>query len=81
MLYLLPCIALVVAFAYMPISGWVLAFMDYLPGIALADTPFVGLKNFLLVFKDWGNVSRVMKNTIIYALLGYLVAPLPVLFG
>lgn len=79
--YLLPCIALVVAFAYVPVGGWVLAFMDYLPGIPLTSTPFVGFKNFELIFWDWGNVSRVMKNTIFFALLGYLAAPLPMLFA
>ena len=51
-IYLFPCLALVIAFGYMPIAGWVLAFLDYIPGIAIQDSPFVGLKYFRLIFSD-----------------------------
>lgn len=81
LLYLLPCLVLLVAFAYVPIAGWVLAFVDFTPGIALKDSPFVGLKYFKLIFSDYGNMLRVMRNTVIFALLGYLVAPLSMIFA
>lgn len=80
-LYLLPCILLVVAFSYVPLVGWVLAFMDYTPGLALSQTPFVGLKYFQLIFQDGINMLRVMKNTVTFAALGYLVAPLSMIFA
>ncbi len=80
-IYLFPCLALVIAFGYMPIAGWVLAFLDYIPGIAIQDSPFVGLKYFRLIFSDYSNMLRVMKNTVIFALLGYLVAPLSMIFA
>lgn len=79
--FLLPCIIYVAAFSYVPIAGWGLAFTDYVPGVPLKNTVFVGLKNFRLIFEDWWNLSRVMKNTIIFAALGYLVSPLPLLFA
>lgn len=80
-IYLLPCIIFVAAFAYVPIAGWILAFMDYIPGIPLSETPFVGLKYFELILSDYSNMLRVMKNTIIFALIGYLVAPLSMIFA
>ena len=80
-IYLFPCLVMVVAFCYVPLAGWVLAFMDYIPGVSLSDTPFVGLKYFKMVFSDGVNMLRVMKNTIIFALAGYLVAPLPMIFA
>ena len=81
LIYLFPCLALVIAFGYVPIAGWVLAFLDYIPGISLKDSPFVGLKYFKLIFSDYANMLRVMKNTVIFALLGYLVAPLSMIFA
>lgn len=80
-IYLFPCLALVIAFCFVPLAGWVLAFMDYIPGVPLTDTPFAGLKYFKLVFEDGANMLRVMKNTVMFALLGYLVAPLPMIFA
>lgn len=81
LLYIAPFLLLVILFAYVPLSGWLLAFMDYVPGVPLSETPFVGLKIFDLVFQDRANLLRVVKNTVIFALLGYLVAPLPMLFA
>ena len=76
LIYLLPCLVLVIAFGYVPIAGWILAFLDYIPGISLKESPFVGLKYFELILSDSANMLRVMKNTVTFALLGYLVAPL-----
>ncbi len=81
LIYLLPCLVLVIAFGYVPIAGWILAFLDYIPGIPLKESPFVGLKYFELILSDSANMLRVMKNTVTFALLGYLVAPLSMLFA
>lgn len=80
-LYLFPCLALVIAFGYIPLAGWIIAFFEYIPGVPISETPFAGLKNFRLIFEDSGNMIRVMKNTIIFAILGYVVAPLPMFFA
>ena len=81
LIYLLPCLVLVIAFGYVPIAGWILAFLDYIPGISLKESPFVGLKYFELIVSDRNNMLRVMKNTMTFALLGYLVAPLSMIFA
>lgn len=80
-IYLFPCLALIIAFGYVPIAGWVLAFFDYVPGISLKYSPFVGMKYFKLILSDYANMLRVMKNTVTFALLGYLVAPLSMIFA
>jgi len=76
LLYLLPGIVFVIMFSYVPLAGWIIGFMNYKPGIPLSKTPFVGLDNFKILMEDSKNMLRVMKNTAIFALLGYLTAPL-----
>lgn len=71
----------VFAFCYVPLAGWILAFMDYIPGVPLFDNTLVGWKNFRLIAEDSSNILRVMKNTVIFALLGYLAAPIPMIFA
>ncbi len=80
-IYLFPCLLFVAAFSYVPIAGWILAFMDYIPGVPLTDVPMAGLKNFMLIFDDLANLTRVMKNTVVFAALGYVAAPLPMIFA
>lgn len=79
--YLLPCLSFVIVFRYIPLGGWLLAFTNYIPGIPLNRIPFVGLKNFSLILQDLPDILRVLKNTIIFAALGYLVAPFPMIFA
>ena len=57
----LPFIIFVFAFAYVPIFGWMYGFFDYKPGLALSDMEFVGLKNFMKIFTDWRDLSRVLR--------------------
>jgi ABC-type polysaccharide transport system permease subunit len=77
----LPLILLVFMFCYMPLFGWVYAFFNYKPGIPLFQCEFVGLKFFKLIFSDAVDMLRVMKNTVIFALLGYVCAPLPMILA
>jgi ABC-type polysaccharide transport system permease subunit len=81
LIYLFPFMLLVFMFSYVPLAGWGLAFFDYFPGIPLNKMEFVGLGQFVRVFKDIGNLARVMKNTVTFALLGYLVSPLPIVMA
>lgn len=69
LIYLLPCLVLVIAFGYVPIAGWILAFLDYIPGISLKESPFVGLKYFELILSDSANMLRVMKNTVVLSII------------
>ncbi|GHU18415.1 sugar ABC transporter permease [Spirochaetia bacterium] len=81
LIYLFPFMLIVVLFSYVPLIGWGLAFFDYFPGIPLNEMEFVGFGQFERVFKDISNIGRVMKNTVTFALLGYLVSPLPVVMA
>lgn len=83
-LYVLPVLAVVILFAYLPLWGWSFAFFQYKPGRALVDSPFVGLENFKVLFGNVvmrRNLFRVLKNTFGIHLLGYVFTPLPMIFA
>lgn len=77
----LPFIVFIFLFSYVPLFGWIYAFFDYLPGVPLLECDFVGLDFFKMVFRDRVNMLRVMKNTLIFAAIGLLTMPLPMLFA
>lgn len=68
-------------FCYLPLFGWILAFMNYKPGIPLSKTPFVGLQNFKYIFMFSDDVLNALKNTLIMSGLGILTSVLPVAFA
>ena len=78
--YALPFMIIVLLFNYVPIFGWIYAFFDYIPGVKLNDSEFVGLEYFKLIFTD-ANVWRSLTNTFVFAILGILFSPLPMLFA
>ena len=78
--YALPFMIIVLLFNYVPIFGWIYAFFDYVPGVKLNDSEFVGLEYFKLIFTD-ANVWRSLTNTFVFAILGILFSPLPMLFA
>ncbi len=77
----LPLMALVILFAYVPLLGWSYAFFDYKPGVPLFQNEYVGFKYFIQFLTDRWDMYRVMKNTLILAVLNYLVSPLPMIFA
>lgn len=77
----LPFVVFVFAFFYVPLFGWAYAFFDYVPGISLWKSDFVGLKNFTLLFNDGGYMINALKNTLIMSFLIILCSPLPVVFA
>lgn len=76
----LPLILIVFLFSYVPLLGWSLSLVEYKPGIALKDCEFVGLKYFKLLLTNL-NTARVMKNTLIFSLLGFCCLPLPMILA
>lgn len=78
--FALPFMIIVLLFNYVPIFGWIYAFFDYVPGVKLKDSEFVGLEYFKLIFTD-ANVWRALTNTFVFAMLGILFSPLPMLFA
>ncbi len=80
LLMALPFMVLILLFNYMPVFGWIYSLYDYIPGIALKDCDFVGLKYFRMLFTDV-NTFRVIKNTLIFAGISIILTPLPMLFA
>ena len=80
----LPFLAVTFIFYYLPVSGWIYAFYDFIPGIPLSDTPFVGLKWFRTIVANptqTAEVLRVLKNTIAMSSLGLVTSVFPVIFA
>ncbi|MEC0169688.1 ABC transporter permease [Paenibacillus graminis] len=80
----LPFLAVTFVFYYLPVSGWIYAFYDFIPGIPLSDTPYVGLKWFRTLVANptqTGEVLRVLKNTVAMSSLGLVTSVFPVIFA
>ena len=83
-LFIIPCLALVFIFKYLPLWGWSYAFFQYKPGRDLFECKFVGLQNFKNLFGTSvlrNNIVRVLTNTFGIQMLHYLMMPLPMIFA
>lgn len=83
-LFIVPCLALVFVFHYMPLWGWIYAFFQYKPGMALTNCKFVGFQNFTNLFGNpvmRQNLFRVLRNTLGIQFINYLLMPVPMLFA
>lgn len=83
-LFVLPGLLYVFLFSYLPLWGWSFAFVEYIPGRKLVDSPFVGWNNFKILFGNpvlRKNIFQSIKNTLGIHFLGYLFMPLPMLFA
>jgi putative aldouronate transport system permease protein len=83
-LMLMPFVALVAVFAYLPLWGWRYAFFDYKVGDAISMDNFVGFKWFTELFENPATVRdivRVLKNTLAMSGLGIATSWLPMAFA
>lgn len=67
LLMLLPAIALVVLFQYIPMYGILLAFKQFNFRLGIAGSPWVGFQNFDFFFKS-GQWLPITRNTLLYNL-------------
>lgn len=74
-LLLLPTIAYLILFSYVPMYGIVLAFKDFNYSKEIIDSPWIGLDNFRVLF-DNPDFHRAFVNTILIS-LGRLVFEFP----
>ena len=68
----IPIIIWVVVFAYVPMYGLLMAFYDYMPGMAITDCAFVGLQ----YFKDFvmsPTFLQLLRNTLAMSILGLTI--------
>lgn len=77
---ILPLMALVIAFAYVPLAGWYFAFIEYRVGTPILRCKFVGLDNFIRLFRTTA-FTRALKNTLIYSSAKYVMLVCPAVFA
>ncbi|MBD3920977.1 sugar ABC transporter permease [Paenibacillus sp. PR3] len=63
-LLLLPALALVIIFQYIPLFGVVIAFQDYEPWLGIKGSPWVGFEHFQYLF-TYPDGKQVIWNTLI----------------
>ncbi len=80
----LPFLIAIFVFCYVPLHGWIYAFFNYKPGVALSKLEFVGFKWFLMPFENAvlrSQFVRVMKNTLGINFLYIIAMILPMLYA
>ncbi|MDR1060571.1 MAG: ABC transporter permease subunit [Clostridiales bacterium] len=80
-LMVLPALALLIVFRYIPLYGVVVAFQDYKPGNSFLGSEWVGLANFA-EFINGPFFARLMANTFLLGFYSLVVGfPLPILLA
>lgn len=83
-LMLMPFLALVLAFSYLPLLSWRYAFFDYTSGSTLTWDNFVGLKWFKTLVQNKAYVDKllqVLRNTLVMSGLGIATSWVPMAFA
>jgi putative aldouronate transport system permease protein len=70
---LLPGVIITIIFNYLPMGGLVMAFQDFKPWLGFANSPWVGLEHFKVLFNRDDSV-QVIWNT-------FVIAGLKIIFG
>ncbi|MDR1902824.1 MAG: ABC transporter permease subunit [Treponema sp.] len=78
--YLSPFLAAVIVFKYIPIFGWILAFIKYQPGVPIFQSEFTGLRYFQRIFVGT-DFWKVLRNTLGINLIGIGMSWVPVAFA
>lgn len=76
-----PFLIQVIIFNYVPLWGWLMAFVDYSPGVKIFQSQFVGLRQFEAIFSGGSEFLMVMRNTLVLGFLSLLVIPFSVLLS
>lgn len=66
-----PIVIWLIIFAFVPLWGWVYAFIDYQPGVPMSEMKFVGLKFFKEIFAD-KRFYNAFYNTAIMSVLNII---------
>lgn len=81
LLFLLPAIISFIFFSYIPMIGNLMAFQAYDPFLGFFKSPFIGLDNFIFIFK-MPNFLGALRNTVIISSLKIAIGfPLPIIFA
>ncbi len=78
---ILPCFLYYLLFHYFPLWGILVSFKDFSPFLGFADSPWVGLKHFQLLF-SFPSFPKLVKNTFVLSLLSVLWGfPAPIMLA
>ena len=80
-LFAIPFLIFITAFSYVPLFGWIYAFVDYKPWIPLFQSPFVGLAKFEELFKGGSDFINAITNTFVFSFIGIITTPLAAIFA
>lgn len=80
-LMVIPALALVFVFSYIPMYGILISFQDYKIGSSFTSSPWVGFKHFNYFFNS-PEFGVVMRNTIVISFLKFLIGfPAPIMLA
>lgn len=80
-LLILPVLIYFIIFAYKPMYGLKIAFMDYRPSLGFDGSPYVGFKQFQSFFTDV-NFTRLIRNTFSISILNIIFGfPAPIILA
>lgn len=80
-LLLLPSVALLFCFAYMPMYGVIIAFKDFSPALGIWNSPWAGMKYFNQFFHSYQFINTI-RNTLNISLYSLLVGfPFPIMLA
>jgi putative aldouronate transport system permease protein len=65
---ILPFLVWLIVFKYVPLWGWSMSFQEYRPGIPFLKQQWVGVKYFLVMFRD-GEFYLALRNTLVMSVL------------
>ncbi|WP_022901909.1 ABC transporter permease [Humibacter albus] len=83
-LCILPFLALVFVFSYLPLYGWIFSLYDYQPALGLSGSDFVGFQWFEMLVRSptqLAQITQVLVNTLAMSFLGILTSFLPIVFA
>jgi putative aldouronate transport system permease protein len=80
-LFVLPAVAAVLVFNYVPMYGLQIAFKDFVPSKGIGGSEWVGIRHFLVFFRSY-QFWDLLKNTLgLSALLLVVGFPLPIVLA
>ena len=80
-LMLLPAVVYVILFCYAPMYGLQIAFKNYKVSLGVADSPWIGLRNFTDFFQSYYFVT-LLKNTLVLSMYSLVIGfPIPIVIA
>ena len=79
-LFVLPTLAYIVIFHYLPLYGIQIAFRNYKPARGIWGSGWVGFKYFIKFFNSY-NFYEIVRNTLVISFMEMLMFPMPILLA